>query len=174
MPKTAKELFEHELRDIYDAENKLVIALESMAKKCTDKKLVEGFKEHRKVTQGQIARLEQVFALVDRKPRREPCKGISGLIEEFNSFVQDENPPAEVLDVVAAAGASKVEHYEIGAYTSLIGLAETIGLTEGVKLLRQNLEEEQETLKELESSMPGLLGALEPGEIVLPVEQPTR
>lgn len=172
MPKTAKELFEHELRDIYDAENKLVTALESMAKKCTDKKLVHGFTEHRKVTEGQIARLEQVFELVDRKPRREACKAINGLIEEFNSFVQDENPEPDVLNVVAATGASKVEHYEIGAYTSLIVLAKRLGLTDAVSLLQETLQEEEQTLAELEGSLPELVGALEPGEIVLPAEEP--
>jgi hypothetical protein len=33
MAETLQELFEHELRDIFDAEHKLVGALESMAKK---------------------------------------------------------------------------------------------------------------------------------------------
>ena len=33
---TAQELFEHELRDIYDAENKLTNALETMANKASD------------------------------------------------------------------------------------------------------------------------------------------
>jgi ferritin-like metal-binding protein YciE len=33
---TGRELFEHELRDIYDAENKLVNALQKMTKNASD------------------------------------------------------------------------------------------------------------------------------------------
>lgn len=147
---TARELFEHELRDIYDAENKLVNALETMTKKVSNQELSTAFKDHREVTRAQAERLEQVFGLIDRAPRREPCKGINGLIEEFSSFVQ-ENPSESVLNVFAAGAALKVENYEITAYKSLIRLADQLGLSEGAQLLEQNLREEQEAAQELET-----------------------
>ena len=148
---TARDLFEHELRDIYDAENKLVNALETMAKKASNEQLSKSFEEHRQVTKGQIERLDKVFGLIDRAPRREPCDGINGLISEFSGFVKDESPSDKVLDVFATAAAQKVEHYEICSYRSLIKLADTLGLSEAAELFEQSLKEEQEAATELEA-----------------------
>ncbi len=147
---TGKDLFIHELQDIYDAENKLVNALETMANKVASPELTKAFEEHRSVTENQVKRLERVFELVDRKPSREPCKGINGLIEEFSTFVK-ENPSEPVLNVFATGAALKVEHYEIVAYKSLIKLADQLGLSEAAELFEQTLKEEQETAVEIET-----------------------
>jgi ferritin-like metal-binding protein YciE len=144
----ARELFEHELRDIYDAEEKLVRATETMANKVSDKTLSKAFQEHCEVTKGQVKRLETVFKDIGREPRREKCAGINGLIEEFSSFAK-EDPAAEVLDFFAIGAATKVEHYEINAYKSLIALADKLGIDSSA--LEQNLAEEQETARKLES-----------------------
>ena len=143
-----RELFEHELRDMYDAEEKLVRATETMANKVSDETLASAFREHHEVTKGQVQRLETVFKAIGREPRREKCDGINGLIEEFSSFSKEDPAPA-VLDFFAIGAASKVEHYEIEAYKSLITLAQQMGVD--AKPLQQNLAEEQETAKKLES-----------------------
>ncbi len=148
---TARELFEHELRDMYDAENKLLNALESMASKVTNPELESSFSEHRSQTEGHIKRLDQVFGQIDRAARREPCKGITGLIQEFSEFIKDENPSEDVLNVFAAAAALKTEHYEICGYRSLIRLADLLGLSDAAELLQQNLKEEEETAQLLEA-----------------------
>ncbi len=165
MPETARELFEHELRDIYDAEKKLVRATQSMAKKVTNKELSASFREHSSVTENQVARLEKVFETLGRKPRREKCKGIDGLIEEFTSFVNEESPSPEVLDVFATGAAGKVEHYEIAAYRSLINLAGRLGLDDAVSLFEQTLQEEEETAQQLEVTAESLGKKLERGEL---------
>ncbi len=154
----AQDLFEHELRDIYDADRKLVRATESMAKKVKDPKLSKALNEHSKVTQGQVSRLEKVFADLGRKPRREACDGINGLISEFQGFVK-ERPAPEVMDFFAIGAASKVEHYEIEAYKSLITLAKKLGLG-SMNLLQDNLVEEQEAASELEAMSSALAGRL--------------
>ncbi len=152
---SGRELFEHELRDMYDVEMKLVNALETMSNKVADEQLSRAFEEHREVTRRQAERLEQVFQLIDRAPRREACEGINGLIEEFSSFVK-EDPSDAVLNVFATGAAQKVEHYEIVAYKSLIKLADQLGLSEAAELFEQNLREEQETAQELEAMLEKL------------------
>lgn len=144
----ARELFEHELRDMYDAEEKLVKATKTMAKKVADETLSRAFQEHCEVTKGHVKRLEQVFAGIDREPRREKCDGVNGLIKEFSSFTKQE-PTDQVLDFFAIGAASKVEHYEIDAYKSLIALAENIGVD--ATPLKENMTEEEEALHKLES-----------------------
>ena len=150
MAETANDLFEHELKDIYDAEHKLVKALERMAKKTENEKLAKGFEQHRQVTEGQVERLERVFDLIDKRPRRQPCAGIDGLIREYTKFVREEKPDAPVHDLFAAGAAEKVEHYEIVAYKGLIDLANQLEMGEAAELLTETLREEEETAKKLE------------------------
>lgn len=164
MAENLRELFDHELRDLYDVEKKLTRAVASMSKKVKDPQLKSALEEHLTVTEGQAARLEEVFAAVGRKPRREPCKGIDGLIEEFKKFVEEEKPAKPILDTFAAGAAKKVEHYEILSYKSLIELANKLGLEDVVPLLEQSLSEEEEAATTLES-FDHLLDAAEPGEI---------
>ncbi len=157
MASTGRELFEHELRDIYDAEHKQVNALEKMAKDASDEQLTQALTEHRQVTQQQIERLERVFELVERAPRREPCPGINGLIEEYQKFNKEEDPSPEVRDVFTTGAALKAENYEISSYKSLITLANPLGLTEAVTLFQETLREEEETAREVEQ-MSEILG----------------
>ncbi len=147
----AQELLEHGLKDMYDAEKRLVDALDTMASEVSDRQLAQGFEMHRKQTRGQIDRLEKVFKAVGSKPEREECHGIVGLVEEFETFVKEENPSDDVLNVFASSAALKVEHYEIASYKSLIKLAHQAGMTEVVALLEQNLNEELENARKLET-----------------------
>jgi ferritin-like metal-binding protein YciE len=54
------------------------------------------------------------------------------------------------MDIFNVGAATKVERYEISGYESLIRLAELMGHKKAVKLLNQNLKEEQQTLKKME------------------------
>jgi ferritin-like metal-binding protein YciE len=158
MAETPQELFEHDVQDLYDAEQKLVRALERMAKNASDRELAKGFAAHARTTQRQARRLEQVFRTVGRKPKRHPCAGINGLIEEYATFVRDEKPSDTVLDSFSVAAALKVEHYEIVAYKDLVKLAQQLGNETAAALLRETLAEEQETATLLEN-LSGRLGA---------------
>lgn len=169
MTDTLEELFEHELRDLYDAEHKLVRALDAMAKKTPDETLSLGFSQHRDTTKEQIKRLEQVFELLGKKPRREPCRGINGLLQEFTKFVSDEKPSDEVLNTFAIGAGLKVEHYEIVAYESMLRLADSIGLSDAIEPLRRNLIEERNTARELDARAEELSGGLPRAEEELAV-----
>ena len=75
---TLHDAFIDELRDTYDAEKQLTKALPKLAKAATNAKLQAAFESHLKETQGQIARLEQVFESLDEKGRGKHCDGIAG------------------------------------------------------------------------------------------------
>jgi ferritin-like metal-binding protein YciE len=148
---TIDELFEHELKDIYGAEQRLLGALDEMAGEALDKEQQRLFKQHRKETQGQIKRLEKVFKALGLKPEAQPCPGMEGLIKEKKSFLK-EKPSEDILDFYNVRAAQKVERYEITAYEGLIESAEKMGLQEIVDLLAQNLEEEEATLNKLKAA----------------------
>jgi ferritin-like metal-binding protein YciE len=164
---TAKELFVHELTDMLDAEQKLVEALGKMAEDHSEEpQLQKGFQQHQTQTEKQVERLQQIFEQLGEQPEETECKGIKGLIEERDSF-KEEDPAEDILSIFDVGAAIKVESYEINAYDSLIKLAEQLSMNKAVKLLNQNLKEEEQTRTKLEAMSrklkPDNLG-LEEGE----------
>jgi ferritin-like metal-binding protein YciE len=146
---TGHELFLHELSDMLDAERNILQALEEQSNESSRPELQKAFQQHHKQTENQIERLEQAFESLEEQPEETECKGIQGLIAEHDSF-KEEEPSEDLMDIFNTGAACKVEHYEIAAYTSLINLAQQMGHKKAVKLLNQNLKEEQQTLKKME------------------------
>ena len=147
---TIEELFEHELKDIYAAEQSLLDALEQMASESSDREIKKSFTQHRKETQSQVKRLEKVYKTLGQKPESGTCPGIEGLIKEKKAFMR-EKPSDELLEFYNIGAAQKVERYEITAYESLIDMAEKLGMSDVVELLEQNLQEEELTLNRLKA-----------------------
>ena len=139
---TLHDAFIDELRDTYDAEKQLTKALAKLAKASSNPKLREAFESHLEETQGQIARLEKVFESLDEKPRGKHCDGIAGIIEEGKS-IMEEDFDETTMDACLIAAGQRAEHYEIAAYGTLVAWANTLGLTEAISLLQQNLNEEK-------------------------------
>lgn len=139
------EFFVDELRDVYGAEKQLTVALPKLRKAATSPDLASAFADHLTVTQSQIARLEQIFQLLDRKPEAKKCEGMEGLLKEGESVIGHTEAGSATRDVGLIVSAQKVEHYEIAAYGSLRQLAKTIQKTEISRLLEQTLQEEKET-----------------------------
>ncbi|HSM86413.1 MAG TPA: DUF892 family protein, partial [Candidatus Limnocylindrales bacterium] len=106
---TAHELFLHELADILDAERKLVDALGEQAEQAGDSQLQKAFSTHQAQTEKQVQRLEQVFDGLGEQPQETECKGLKGLLEELDTFKQQEEPSEDILDVFSIGAASKVE-----------------------------------------------------------------
>jgi ferritin-like metal-binding protein YciE len=141
-------LLEEELRDIYDAEKRLVKALPKMAKAASSNELKHALQEHLEVTKGQVARLEEVFENLGVPAKARACAGMKGLIEEGEE-VMDKNADTTMMDAAIIAAAQRVEHYEIAAYGTVRTFAERLGNDKVVELLQQTLDEEKETDEKL-------------------------
>jgi ferritin-like metal-binding protein YciE len=153
---TLDALFEHELRDVYDAEKQVVKALPKLVKAAGNEKLRQALESHLEETRGQIERLEQVFEELDLKPRGKHCSGMAGILEEGKELMGEEGDDT-VLDAGFIAAAQRVEHYEITAYGTLIAWADALGHAQAVSLLEANLEEEKAADKKLtELAVSGL------------------
>ena len=145
---TFHDAFIDELRDSYDAEKQLTKALAKLAKAATNAKLRAAFESHLKETQGQIARLEQVFESLDEKVRGKHCDGIAGIIEEGKS-IMEEDFDESTMDACLIAAGQRAEHYEMAAYGTLVTWAQAMGHTEAATLLQQTLDEEKAADKKL-------------------------
>ncbi len=143
-----KDLYIDELRDIYDAENRLVKALPKLAKAATSDELREGFETHLEQTRGHVERLEEIFNGLDEKPTGKKCNAMAGLVKEGEETM-DEDFEGEVMDAALIAAAQRVEHYEIAAYGCVAAWAELLGDNEAQALLEKTLQEEKETDQKL-------------------------
>ena len=142
--KKLDELFHDTLKDIYFAEKKILATLPKMAKAAQSEELRAAFEKHHGETEGQVERLEQVFAVIDKKPQGKTCAAIVGITDEGAEIMQEyKGSPA--LDAGLLAAAQAVEHYEISRYGTLIAWAEELGLDDAVPLLQETLDEEEAT-----------------------------
>ena len=151
---TLHDAFIDELRDTYDAEKQLTKALPKLAKAATNAKLRAAFETHLQETEGQIARLEQVFESLDEKVRGKHCDGIAGIIEEGKS-VMEEDFDETTMDACLIASGQRAEHYEMAAYGTLVAWAQAMGHTDAAKLLQQTLDEEKAADKKLSALAEG-------------------
>jgi ferritin-like metal-binding protein YciE len=140
--KSMQDLFEATLKDIYYAEKQILKALPTMVKKANGKELKDALETHRKETEGQVKRLEQVFKLIDVAARGKKCEAIEGIIGEAKEHME-EIDDEQVLDAGMISSAQAVEHYEICRYGTLIEWARDLGHRDAIGLLQQNLDQEK-------------------------------
>lgn len=156
-----RDLLEHEVQDLYSAEEQIIEALPKMIEKANNRELKKALQDHLKVTQQQKDRLDQVKKLLlgeeegsaDKKQpglfgrlfggSNHKCKGTEGLIEEGEK-VMSENMTPEVLDAAIIACAQKIEHYEICGYGTARAYARELNLGDVAELLEETLDEEYE------------------------------
>ena len=148
-----KELFVHELKDMYYAEKTLTKVLPKLADEASDRELTQAFTSHLRETEKQVANLEKVFRNLGQQPQAEQCPGIDGIKKEHDDFMQEQrgNGSSDLIDTFLTGAASRTEHYEIAAYTGLVSMARALGEKESVELLQENLRQEKDALKKVET-----------------------
>lgn len=145
-----RELFLHELGDILYVEKKLSEeVLPKLIEEVRDDEFRQGLERHLEQTRGHVTNLEQVFDALGEKPQAEKCIGFEGLKAEHDELTGEAS--SDLIDLVDAGAAARTEHYEIAAYEGLIPMARSLDESEAVGLLEENLKEEKETLRQVES-----------------------
>ena len=146
-----RELFLHELGDVLYAEQTLVKTLPKLQEEATDEELAQGFGEHLKETRQHVKNLEEAFEALGEPAKAEKCPGIEGLKKEHDEFVSNESPSQEILDAFLTGAGARTEHYEIAAYEGLVTTAEAMGEDEVARLLNENLAQEQNALRKIQT-----------------------
>lgn len=156
--KDLRDLLNHEIEDLYSAEEQIIVALPLMIDKAENRNLKNSLSQHLKITKQQKTRLEKVQKSLEKGSQEEKkkgileklfgggkhhCKGMAGIIEEGNKIMNADISP-EARDAAIIAAAQKVEHYEICGYGTAKSYAEELGLKDVAKQLEQTLHEEYE------------------------------
>jgi ferritin-like metal-binding protein YciE len=156
---TLNTLLEAEIKDLYDAEKRLVRAIPKMAKAATSPDLRAALEEHLEVTKGHVQRLEQVFELLGLTAKAKPCAGMKGIVEEGDE-VLGEDATEGLKDLAIIGAAQRVEHYEMAAYGTARTFAERLGNQQAADLLEETLGEEKEADEKLTEISEQLLQGL--------------
>ena len=139
-----KDLFIHELKDLYNAENQILKALPKMRDAAASKDLQQAFSKHLKETEQHVKRLEQVFELMGEKAKGEKCKAMEGIIRESDDMI-NEKADVDVMDAALISMAQRVEHYEIASYGTLCTYAKQLKMQDVLDQLQMNLDDEKKT-----------------------------
>ncbi len=161
----AQELFLHELSEVYDAEHRFIEGQQEMAEHATDEDLKGAIQDHLGQTRQHALNIERVFTeLGQEEARRETNAAAQGLVSEAQEGIQ-EAQSAALCDAAIVSAVIKVEHFEMGSYRSLVTGANLMGQTEIERLLRENMQQEEQTARTAEESAAELLQkAMQGGE----------
>jgi ferritin-like metal-binding protein YciE len=146
--RTPEELYNFKLGAALKMEHTVLEMLAANAKAAQSSELADLFRHHQDETREQIANLEQAFAALGWDVDDSPCPAIEGIAKEGKANVKKSGKT--VVDDVLLAGAAETEHHEIAVYEGLITHAHAMGKGDVVELLKQNLEQEQHTLAEVQ------------------------
>jgi ferritin-like metal-binding protein YciE len=152
---TLHDCFALKAMALYDVENQILKALPKMIKNVTNPKLEESLTQHLGETEDHVRRLENIFEVIDIKPKKVKVEAIRGIIDDANWTMEQDTVPA-TLDTLIIGAARHVEHYEISGYMSLLGWAKMLGMSEAESLIEETLEEEKNadsTLSDLEEEV---------------------
>jgi ferritin-like metal-binding protein YciE len=143
-----RELYVDELRDLYDAENRLVKALLKLAKASTSDELRSAFESHLEQTRGHVDRLEEIFKNMGEKPTGKKCAGIMGIVKEGDDMLHGDFE-GQVMDAALISAGQRAEHYEMAAYGCVKTWARVLGEHDASSLLDKTLDEEKEADRKL-------------------------
>lgn len=154
---TLEEKFTFELGSIYDAEHQFLEAQQTMLESANSPAVQQMLEKHIAETEQQIVNLSRIHEILGLTAKRETCAAAKGLVTEGNTILSETEDVPALADLAIAGSNSKVEHFEIACYRGLIAGAQTMGQTEVVQLLTQNLQQEENTAQTLEANLPSLL-----------------
>jgi ferritin-like metal-binding protein YciE len=148
--RNVKDLFIHELRDLYDAETQLLRALPHLIEAATGDDFRLVLEEHLQFTRKHLVRLDRIFENLGAPATGHTCNGMKGLIKEVEKLLQEEADDT-IRDVGLIAAAQRIAHYEIAAYSSARSFADGLGCDDFAWMLTETLEDEREANQRLTS-----------------------
>lgn len=151
-----QDLFVHELKDLYSAEQQILQALPKMAQATGHTELRSAFEEHEQVTRDQVRRLDTIADELGVELKGHKCKGIEGIIKEGEDLLGSNSDP-DTMDAGLIGAAQRVEHYEIAGYGTARTFARRLGHERAAELLQQTLDEEGRTDQRLTQIAEGMV-----------------
>ncbi len=141
-PENLKDLYAHEMQDLYSANDQMQRVLKTFTGKASDTKLkdmlttsVEGIARH-------TASLKKLLDAAEGKATKEHCKGMEGLVTEATKHLTEEAPKSgPVLDAVIIAQYQRMTHYGLAGFGTAAAYATALGNKAAAEELRKIVKE---------------------------------
>ncbi len=136
------DLFLEQLHTLVDAESQLVVGLPKIISRVTSAKLRSALEAHLVETHVHVQRLQLICTEFRMRIVGRSCKGMQGILEEFDEFAAFKSMPT-ILDAAIIAVCDRIEGYEIASYANALAIAELLGSEIAAKYLSRTLAEER-------------------------------
>lgn len=141
--KTLKELYVHELQDLYNAEGQLEKALPKVMQKVTSEELKEALANHLEETKGQKIMVKALIESHGETAGGETCDAMVGLLKETTKTMAEEMSPV-IMDAALIACCQRIEHYEMAGYGTCRAYAQSLGLPDDVQKISEIFDQEHQ------------------------------
>ena len=135
-----KDLYTAQLKDMYDAEQRIAKVLPKLQEKATSAQLKQSFGDQITETKAQIARLEKAFGNLGEKASGQACEATKGLIKECDETL-DASGDDHVIDAALIANGQRIQHYNIAGYGCLTNFSKRCGQTQSANLFAESADE---------------------------------
>jgi ferritin-like metal-binding protein YciE len=142
-----QELFSYQLGAALKMENTVLKMLGDLEEHSQSAQLKQQLRQHADETREQIRKIEHAFSALSQQPDENSCPAIEGIEKEGKANIKKADE--SVVDAVIVSGAAETEHHEIAVYEGLITEADSMGKQDIIRLLRENLAQEEHTLREI-------------------------
>lgn len=136
-----RDLYGTELRDLWNAEKQLLVALSRMARCATAPFLRQALTNHSRQTSLHARRLEWMCEGLNLNMTPKRCAGTDGLVSQVRSLLMCDYS-GDVLDAGLTASALQMAQYKVVSYATLRARALCLGRPEQAALLGNTLTEE--------------------------------
>lgn len=123
--KDLKDLFEHEIKDIYSAEKQLSEAFQTLIDESSDSKLNSCLIDYRKKTYTHFTEIKSLLDEMKINPTNTNCEAMQGLIKEWKNLLEHDLS-SDVKDAGLIARVQRIMHYEISAYGTAVRYAKEL------------------------------------------------
>lgn len=137
---TLRDLLEHEIRDLYNAQRHLDTVRPQLVDRVTNDDLKEALSTYQEDTESQVERLERAAGLLDIDPQGVKCHAMDGLLREAREM-EEECRTEEARDAAILLAVQKIEHYGIASYGGAATWSEMLDLDEVASLLKECISE---------------------------------
>ena len=143
-----RDLYVHELRDLFSSANQIVDAITRMNEATSSEELRTAFTDHLDQAQAEISTVQTVLQMLGEAPEGGFSAGTQGAIQEAMEWAE-ENADSAVLDAGLVASLQRLIHYEIAAFGCTRTHAKVLGETAAQHLLQNCLDDLEAADKEL-------------------------
>ena len=135
-PENLTDLYYDELGDLWSANDQMTRALKKVHGKLDDDKLKQMMQKSLDGIEKHTATIKQLMEAGEKPVKKEHCKGMEGLVNEFAKHTTEEAPTdPDAFDAVVISQYQRMSHYGIAGFGTAAAYAEALGMKDDAKKL---------------------------------------